>query len=31
MYLFLFGIIFILVGIYIWYIQDLKRETTSLT
>ncbi len=27
MYNFLFGILFILIGIYIWYNQDLKHET----
>ena len=27
MYIFLFGIVFILMGIYIWYTQDVKKET----
>ena len=27
MYIFLFGFLFILIGIYIWYTQDIKRDT----
>lgn len=27
MHIFLFGVIFILIGIYIWYTQDIKKET----